>query len=64
MSKWPNMQPTKDMILGSAIHRLILDGEEPAAAVIKAKSVYDQFKRPGGLGYDYQAMEDAGFDIS
>jgi hypothetical protein len=27
-------------------------------------SVYDQFRRPGFTGWDYQAMEDMGFDVS
>ncbi len=40
----------------------------PAAAApappAESTSVYHQFLRPGGLGYDYQAMEDAGFDVS
>jgi beta-glucanase (GH16 family) len=38
--------------------------EEPWAQPVESTpSVYDQFKRPGFSGWDYQAMRDAGFDL-
>lgn len=35
-----------------------------AQQVESLPSVYDQFKRPGFSGWDYQAMTDGGYDVS
>jgi hypothetical protein len=40
------------------------DSDAPWAQQVESlPSVYDQFKRPGFSGWDYQAMVDAGFDV-
>ena len=35
----------------------------PNNTVESLPSVYDQFKRPGFSGWDYQAMRDSGYDL-